>query len=198
MRPVPTTKGGKMKGSVMTRLVPDDSGEFVTYLPISATAELVGVGMATICRWNDAGLLRSIGILKNAHYVSVVDASFLRVLTPQKAKELGIIKSPTRTLAKQRAYVAEVQQNTRPAAHHYEEWDSYDIGFVIDGVEAGTHVKDIAVQLGRTYFSVCCMIDRLRTAGDLPPATDKDTTWQARVKALLTATEQDRLEEVLS
>lgn len=179
----------------LTRQVPDETGELVTYMSMSATAEAVGVQIATITRWRDSGLLRSLGQLKNEHYVSVADAAFLRILSPKKAAELGIVKTPAAVRMYRQMKYEQVQAATRPASHNYEQWESYDICYVIDAVLRGDTVKDIALHLGRTWAAVNNVIGRLRTDGDLPEI-ERDQSWRWKIRILLTDAERKRLEEV--
>lgn len=179
----------------LTRQVPDETGELVTFMSMKATAEAVGVTHATITRWRDSGLLRSLGYLKNECFVSVADAAFLRILSPKKAFELGIIKTPAAERVYRKEMYDRMQAATRPASHNYEEWESYDICYVIDAVLRGDAVKAIALHLGRTYAAVNNEVRRLRIDGDLPPI-ERDQSWRWKVRTLLTDAERRRLEEV--
>ena len=160
-------------------------GSLTTFLPTPELAELVGVAGSTVTRWAFAGCVRS-SLLRGKRYTAVVDAAKLRLTKPG---ECGEVRTPPSYLKASKDWFEQAQRSTIPTASKSgEEWDSYELCYIIDSVEDGATVEDIATKLNRTWSAVENIVQRLRQDGDLP-ARQKDDGWLDRTLLLLTAEE---------
>lgn len=185
--------------AIVTRRLPDSEGNLVTYLPIGTTCDLVGIGRTTVSNWIQTGCVRSLdGKLGLNRYVSVLDVAKLKAMPRTRVLELGIIKTPLAVRRNGALKREEYQRKTSPAEHHREEWDSYDIGYVVTALERGETHEAIAKELGRTYAAINDQVERLRRAGDLPRRSEDDGAWRRRLPIVLHADELKEFSEVTS
>ncbi len=169
---------------------PDVPGRYVTYLVASKLAEIIGVSGSTISRWAGLGFLRVTDPIAGARNYSVVDAARLKMMTRAEAEERGISLMPEDRLRYNQRWRESAQYRTgKRAEYSGEEWDDYDVQFVVDCVAEGRRIEVIAKALGRTYDAVSARIEVLRESGDIPPA-HLDAGWLERTRLILTEDEQ--------
>lgn len=182
-------------GEVIVRRVRDESGVWVTYLPVAEVCRAVDVCPNTVSRWALMGAVRCLPKLRGRTAVSVLDTAVLRLTPVSESLAQGIRRMPVDSLAKSKVIKDATQLATQPALAGGEIWDDYDIVRLLDLFEAGHTCRDIAMRLERTYLAVLARVSLLRQEGDLPPT--RDLTWLSKVQPLLTGGEREALSAVV-
>lgn len=176
--------------SPLIRRMRDSEGNLVTYLCLHQACQVAGLSETTILRWTEQGLVRCTGRLQGGRNYAVVDIARLKLMSRNESLALGIRRTPERHIRQQHAWSDAAYQRTRPrAVYHGEEWDSYDMQFLIDSMAAGTKVTLIALALGRTYSAVENRITHLRSQGEIPAQREEDPDWRQRTLSILTTDE---------
>lgn len=183
------------RSSIVIRRIPDDDGVLVTYLPASELHRLLGCSDSTISRWMRMGCIRTTNLLAGRRNASVADAARLQRMTPKESLALGIRRIPLSELEQQEGWTNKAQHETRKrATHHYEEWDDYDVQYLLTAVQEGVPFEKVAKTLGRTYQAVVGRVDVLKREGELERTRQRDESWWERTRAYLTPEEREAIE----
>jgi hypothetical protein len=171
----------------------------VTFIPLSELAKTLKVHLSTVTRWASTGhLKRTEKKLQNAYNYSLADAVYIRQTPTKELYEKGIILTPKMNRAATLRIIARYIESTMLAGNHGQVWDDFDLTEVLDAVERGERVEDIAIRLERSWPAVVTKIHALRAAGDLPEDLDDhdknlEGEWREGALALLTPEERARL-----
>jgi len=179
---------------------PDENDNLVTFMPLSELAKTLKVHLSTVTRWASTGhLKRTEKKLQNAYNYSLADAVYIRQTPSRELYERGIILTPKMNRDATLRTVAQYVENTAPYAENQgQAWDDFDLCEVLEAVERGERVEDIAKRLGRSWPAVVNKIHTLREAGDLPEDLDDHDKqlkgeWREGALAFLTPEERDAL-----
>lgn len=167
----------------------DENGVEVTYESGGALGRLLGTSQ--LSNWANAGAVRSM-VRRGVYFYAVLDAAMLKAMTRQESLALGIMRTPEQYRRYSREYAEVATRTSMPSAdHHHQEWDDYDLCFVIDAYNAGAKVAEMAKALGRSYRAITNIVDRLRADGDLPETgRGEKPGWQWSVLSMMTAEER--------
>lgn len=177
------------KTTDMVIRIRDESGTEVTYEAGGPLGRMLGTKQ--LSNWANAGAVRSM-VRRGVYFYAVLDAAMLRAMSARESLALGLRRTPERYLRGQRVWDQETCRKTASTADHkHEEWDDYDLSFVIDAYNAGAKVSEVARALGRTYHGITNMIEKLRREGDLPPTgRGEPPGWQWSVLGMMTSDER--------
>lgn len=164
-----------------------------TWLPTDKLGDAVGVQRLTVYAWIKAGAIPTIKRgRRQIMYAPLAEAIRLRLTPVKESLEAGVYRQPAEMRAAAREAKESCQRDTRAVAtSNGDEWDSYDIAYVVEAYDRGDYIRDIAKHVGRTYTATCIRIGKLREAGDIDGRRRPldDQAWLPSALARLQATE---------